>query len=394
MGIDLRQQESGLSIGTTQIKNGTVGRVLFEGTGNVTQEDAGFLFDATNKTLTNYGKGAQASNTSFGLSVLGGNTTGDFNTAIGRSTMGNAYTGSYNSAFGYAALSNVTAGYFTGAGNIAMGYYAGAYITSGSYNTVFGYSAGNISTGSYNTIIGTGQLSGGTVSNNVILSDGQANIALWKNSSNLIGIGYNSASDTLGAKLDVKAQGALSTDIAFRVRDSGNTNNLFKINGRGEVEIASETSQTFLTLSQAYLGVNYPRFKFALNGYNVPFSLFTFDNTVDPNLGAKYLNIYNDVSGDDKCFFQIKNNNFGIGGDIVPMSTADRKVLYLSNGTAPTTGTTDGVKMYSADIVAGNAAPHFRTENGSVIKLYQQSSAGITTVGDLVTVLQNLGLLS
>ncbi len=50
--------------------------------------------------------------------------------------------------------------------------------------------------------------------------------------------------------------------------------------------------------------------------------------------------------------------------------------------------------MYSNDITAGNAAPHFRTEVGDIIKLYKQSSAGIATVGDLVTVLQNLGLLS
>jgi hypothetical protein len=38
--------------------------------------------------------------------------------------------------------------------------------------------------------------------------------------------------------------------------------------------------------------------------------------------------------------------------------------------------------------------PRFKTKNGNVIDLYEQSSAGITTVGDIVTVLQNLGLLS
>ena len=45
------------------------------------------------------------------------------------------------------------------------------------------------------------------------------------------------------------------------------------------------------------------------------------------------------------------------------------------NGTNPSASTTDAFRMYSADITAGNAAPHFRTENGAVIKLYQETTA-------------------
>jgi hypothetical protein len=55
--------------------------------------------------------------------------------------------------------------------------------------------------------------------------------------------------------------------------------------------------------------------------------------------------------------------------------------LYLDNNgltqltaTTPTTSETDGYRQYSADVVAGNAAPHFRTENGAVIKLYQETT--------------------
>jgi hypothetical protein len=44
------------------------------------------------------------------------------------------------------------------------------------------------------------------------------------------------------------------------------------------------------------------------------------------------------------------------------------------NGTNPSASTTDAFRMYSADIVAGNAAAHFRTENGAVIKLYQETT--------------------
>ena len=42
---------SGITIGTTAITSGTVGRVLFEGTGNVVQESADFSFDSVNSRV-------------------------------------------------------------------------------------------------------------------------------------------------------------------------------------------------------------------------------------------------------------------------------------------------------------------------------------------------------
>lgn len=50
---------------------------------------------------------------------------------------------------------------------------------------------------------------------------------------------------TAGARLDVRAQGSLSTDIAFRVRNSADNANLFDVNGAGGVSINS-TTQGFL----------------------------------------------------------------------------------------------------------------------------------------------------
>ena len=42
---------TGLTIGTTPISSGTIGRVLFEGTGNVLQQSANFFWDSTNNRL-------------------------------------------------------------------------------------------------------------------------------------------------------------------------------------------------------------------------------------------------------------------------------------------------------------------------------------------------------
>jgi hypothetical protein len=58
----------------------------------------------------------------------------------------------------------------------------------------------------------------------------------------------------------------------------------------------------------------------------------------------------------------------------------------IHNGTAPASNISDAFQFYSADIVAGNAAPHFRTENGNVVKIYQE-----TTSVPSATFIQNSG---
>jgi hypothetical protein len=55
---------SGITIGTTAITSGTVGRVLFEGTGNVVQESANLFWDETNGRL---GIGTSSPSTTFAI---------------------------------------------------------------------------------------------------------------------------------------------------------------------------------------------------------------------------------------------------------------------------------------------------------------------------------------
>jgi hypothetical protein len=64
--------------------------------------------------------------------------------------------------------------------------------------------------------------------------------------------------------------------------------------------------------------------------------------------------------------------NVGIGQ--TSFGTSATKTLAVSTGVAPTTSPADAFQMYSADITAGNAAAHFRTEGGAVIKLYQETT--------------------
>lgn len=100
-----------------------------------------------------------------------------------------------------------------------------------------------------------------------------------------------------------------------------------------------------------------------------------------------------DVLFGNNFFWNNTNSSLAIGG--TSFGTSANRVLAVYNGTAPTTSPASAFQMYSANVAgSGTAAPHFRTENGVTIKLYRQSSVGITTVPNLITVLQNLGLLT
>ena len=166
---------SGITIGTTPITSGVAGRVLFEGAGNVVQEDSGLFWDNTNKRL--------------GI----GTTAPDYSLHIIRDATSNYIQLSGNSNKGLFA---------TGAGLLA-------FDTSGNFR------------------IYTGGV------NERIIVDSTGNV----------GIGTLSPT----SKLQVKAQGALSTDIALRVRNSADTSNLFMVKGNGVLNAANlPTSATGL----------------------------------------------------------------------------------------------------------------------------------------------------
>jgi hypothetical protein len=290
----------------------------------------------------------------------------------------------------------------------------------------------------------------------------------WDNTNKRLGIGTT----TPTARLDVRAQGALSTDVAFRVRNSADTGNIASITGNGVLNLAylADTSRIAInatTLGQAAIAigsgnsglrtvcVGYNNDAAGQNGVvigqgNLAASaggcgiIVGYNNTHPngtvvgkSNTGVASLifgnsnaiggsgptnsnviaigNGMTETSGNakmphtfmfgsyattgNKAGLSFRSNNLNhllLGYDIMSASysnTTGTNWIGIANGTAPS-GAVDAFQQYSADIVAGNAAPHFRTENGDIIKLYKQSSAGILTVPQLVTVLQNLGLLS
>jgi hypothetical protein len=84
-----------------------------------------------------------------------------------------------------------------------------------------------------------------------VLTFYRSNNGIWFPNGNSLGINTNGSermritdtgnvtigATTAGARLDVRAQGALSTDIAFRVRNSADTANLLSVNGVGLLNV-------------------------------------------------------------------------------------------------------------------------------------------------------------
>ena len=327
----------GIAVGTTAVTSGTIGRVFFQGTGNVVQQDADLFWDNANKRL-GVGKTPAASSAKMVVAITDGTANQNYyltlrNQAAGFGGWGFVKLGSNDLGITYETNTDAPS-----LGTSMRFYYGG--------NSAFG-----------------GSLSVGTLT-------------------------------TPAARLDVRAQGALSTDIAFRVRNSADSATIGYIAGNGLIVLGENASTAPTVLvnpagSTRLLlrGGTNQDLSFSSSGFAVLNCAQGFD-AVAGSTGSSQIRFRNGSGGNVSLFYgglQI--------GTAQSASTATNFTL-IANGVAPSVNYADSHYYYSADIVAGNAAPHFRTENGDIIKLYKQDSAGILTVGQLVTVLQNLGLLS
>jgi hypothetical protein len=250
----------------------------------------------------------------------------------------------------------------------------------------------NILSGSALTI-GITPIASGTVGR--VLFEGTGNVLqedsnlFWDNTNKRLGLG---ATPSTSVRLDVRAQGALSTDIGFRVRNSANTSDLISIDGIGNIIFNSATSTSPCTWNSA--GTLQMKLEVASNSgllriYNAGvlrhdidgrgYASFKGVKINGVGLGNNYLNIGTvsnarvnvDISVDPilDIYNSTNSNIFRVD------SRSNEGLLQCKTAGTPTTSIVDGFKLYSADIVAGNASPHFRTENGAVIKLYQETTA-------------------
>jgi hypothetical protein len=279
---------------------------------------------------------------------------------------------------------------------------------------------------------------------------GADSLLVWDNTNKRLGVG---ATPDTTVRLDVRAQGALSTDIAFRVRNSADTQNIISAQGDGKTTFSNSMLEIE---NNDVTGIGYTRLRKITEGFfnkGSELSLFKNDATnnieivriqalseggifVFPeNQGTKSIQVGGSLTvgnggavsiyktgsldhhiqirnqfhnifhvtgtgaqatlrignaGTNVNFFNVHGNSGGslttnpiftinsngnFANGVTSFGTSAQFVFAQGNGTAPTTSPADAYQQYSADIVAGNAAPHFRTENGNIIKIYQETTA-------------------
>lgn len=339
-----------LTVGSTSIVSGTIGRVLFQGSGNVLQQSANLFWDNSNSRL-----GIGTASPSQTLDVSG------------------------NSRFQFGTIEN------------------GINITGNSGSTTAAI------------VVGTGTL--GTSGSLEIWRNGAFALQFFSNLA-VLGSAYTRLKQAAG--LTITGSGGASTAVnsltlGSNAADAGvfaatsGTQNTVNI-GTSNNDVWSPSSGT---ATYNLLRIN-PRTNTS-GSYSGIVRGVLIDPTLTSSTGVTYRPIET-TTGD--VIFNSTSGNVAIGG--TSFGTSSSKVLAQYNGTSPGSSPADAFQMYSADIVGGNAAPHFRTENGNIVKLYQETTAVASatvnhiggssygtndtidgyTIAQVVKALRNLGILA
>jgi hypothetical protein len=259
-----------------------------------------------------------------------------------------------------------------------------------------------------------------------------------KTQSTQIGAG---AAPSGSVPLDVKAQGALSTDIALRVRNSVDSLNILKLAGNHTLNMLDSAGRTMLDVAISAFTVGEAGHPYLTDGAQAitiasltksqiigqiggwsAYNEFSFTNTSRSTTNMRLNNAINlGATGVGSSYTTIpyKQNYvcpidyFGTAGDYAGgfmwykgttsgnpfvtkleasitssnllMQLTPEGALHFKNTTPTYTGSTNSFQLYSSASTAGNAKPYFRTENGTVVYLGDQSLLYNVTASSIVS---------
>jgi hypothetical protein len=209
-----------------------------------------------------------------------------------------------------------------------------------------------------------------------------------------IGVG---AAPSGSVPLDVRAQGALSTDLAFRVRNSTNTYNIIAAQGDGDIQIGSDAVGTTRTTTVAAVGfprlvldtsystdtaiISVARRMFSSitifndnalvishnsfsDGNNIPYKM----HFVNPSTYYGSVPAYNYNAG-----FMWFKDNATVANLQMKLSPDNALSIYTSSASPIENAITGSGFQIWASGSAGNAYPHIRTQNGTLLWLGDES---------------------
>lgn len=368
-------------------------------------------------------------NTAIGTSALRSNLIGASNTALGNLALELATSG-FNTGIGRDSLKLVS----TGQGNTALGYAAGGNITTGGLNVVIGQgvdapsatanaqlSIQNIIFGTGNGGIGvavsTGNVGIGTPSpdvrfhvevtndvldvTNVLRLTKVRTASTGHTAANGVGMEFEvetaDANNEIGASIHAVIKDITTNTesfyLVFRTMMQGvGPTDMVKIGGTtGDVGIGNGlanparrlhvyTDDAFNSTVVQVLRLTHDTQGIAVAGIGAGIEFQVECETVS-RLGA-HIDIVSTTITNGSESFDIVLRMMGAG------VTSTEKIRFKSSGdvllknatSVPGSNPVDAFLVYSADISAGVASPHFRNEMGDIIKLYTVNrGSGYTT---------------
>jgi len=331
-----KTNSSTLTVNTTSIASGTVGRVLFEGTGNVLQESANLFWDNTNSRLN---IGAVASNTATLDIKSPGGLTSDIAFRVRNHN------------------DNNNLGYINGVGDVVFG--SGSSVTTGS--------------GGNGTVVSIGE--------NAAVNSGFSGypIAIGRNSvsnGNSISIGNgasNGTGQTINANIAI-GKDAINTNSTTNCISIGNTVSTGQVSGTLAIG-GSINFGGYLGGGNIAVGYNYTGGNFVNDAY--AFGKASSATTLD--IGSSF-SIY--INRTTRSFFVNQNSNlvFRTNNTLTSGTHFDANAtntITLHNGTIPATTIANAGQLY----VEGGAL-RYRADEGTITNVggSVQSVASAATV--------------
>ena len=313
--------------------------------------------------------------------------------------------GTFNQSNRTATFTNNTGGTFTVTG------FTDTFVTGGTYNNTTGTATfANNTGGTFNV---TGFTTGATGSSSLVVSStaisgGQTDNILFQSGSTLLqsnAFKYIASSNTLNLSAATANLNFRTPNNSLHIFDTGSPSSGYYI---GSSPTASGLNK-FLLISPGAVQLfdtstgSRTTFSWAFSTGNI--DIGNFGNRLRVTSSAWATNW--EVGGRD--------GNWGLNSTGTQPANTTRGVFWQEIGVAPVANITDAFQQYAADATTGGtASPHFRTENGNIIKLYQQNtgttaasfsanSSGIAndtatydgyTMGQIVRALRNAGFLA
>jgi hypothetical protein len=337
-----RTINTGITVGTTAVTSGTDGRVFFQA-GGVVQQDAAFNWDNTNKRL---GVGANATSPSSVIFVRSNTSTAHDVLQLSNGFYGNSiFRVRDNATASDSTIGSVFVNARIYGGNNTIkgtefdlgGYGLGASYGENAGNSVWLTNQGNNGDGSGTAVI--------AVNSNFYFNFQTTKRIKFEAVTGNFGIGNVG---TLGARLDVRAQGALSTDIAFRVRNSADTANLASINGVGDIALG--LGATGVTVS------SYPFISIGSSAKASQFGLSIGTNAGINQDNGDRRNIYIGADCASSGTNRTAYANIGIGNRALLAINSGQFNIAIGLGASPGEGAGEAISTGNENVIVGVGA--------------------------------------